>query len=175
MERLSTVRAGNRNSLALCCALFSLTIVAALFVCGRTQNLFINLSPSIPVGLYLRQGSTSLRIGDTVVLRVSEEVRDLANRIGLLEHTKLLFKRVLAGPGEKFCFEGSVLEVGEREFGLRRETSKGLALPQLKGCSVLSPSEYLVIGDTEDSFDSRYFGAVREEDVVARVRPVVTF
>ena len=155
----------------------------SLLVIGllRTANVifagifFINLSPSIPVGLYMRQGGKALEVGDTVVLKVSEKVRVVAIKIGLLQHTKLLFKRIQAGPGERFCFEGGVLRVRKGEFGLKRETSTGMVLPQLKGCSVLSPSEYLVVGDTADSFDSRYFGAVREEDVVARVRPVVTF
>jgi len=43
-------------------------------------------------------------------------------------------------------------------------------MPQKSGCHVLKAGEYLIISpDVQTGFDSRYFGAIREEQIVGVV------
>jgi type IV secretory pathway protease TraF len=48
----------------------------------------------------------------------------------------------------------------------------GRVLPTWRGCRVLHDGEFFVIGDTPDSFDSRYFGVVRADQIEGVWRPL---
>jgi conjugative transfer signal peptidase TraF len=49
------------------------------------------------------------------------------------------------------------------------------ALPQLAFDHRLSKDQLVVMGDTPDSFDSRYFGPIRRDQVLTVVRPLITW
>ena len=45
-------------------------------------------------------------------------------------------------------------------------------LPSWSGCRVLEENELFLVGDTPDSFDSRYFGIVTVDEIEGVWRPL---
>jgi type IV secretory pathway protease TraF len=54
----------------------------------------------------------------------------------------------------------------------RRHDSVGRALPTWSGCRTLSETEVFLLGDSEDSFDGRYWGVVRVDQIEGVWRPL---
>ncbi len=83
-----------------------------------------------------------------------------------LDKSKYYIKRIIGLPGEEVEIkEGKVLidgEVLEEEY-IEGETGKDISM-------VLGDDEYFVLGDNRAaSSDSRYWGALKEEDIVGEV------
>ncbi len=74
-------------------------------------------------------------------------------------------KRVAAREGVRVCAEGQSVSVGPETLTRATHDSAGRALPTWEGCRVLHAGEVFLLGETRDSFDSRYFGIVREDAI----------
>jgi conjugal transfer pilin signal peptidase TrbI len=122
-----------------------------------TRYLKVNLSPSVPTGLY-RLGSVpqTLDRGMLVVLPVPEHVRRIHGSIPLL-------KPVAGLPGDLVCVQGNQLWVYDTYYGPVYREWHGEALPQplpLDGCRVVPPATVFLASPVDGSLDSRYFGVV---------------
>ena len=82
----------------------------------------------------------------------------------------LLLKRVAAVGGDAVCEADGLLRTPDRTVRVRERDRVGLGLPRWTGCRRLGPGELFVLGDTETSFDSRYFGPVRVEQLTGVYR-----
>ena len=119
--------------------------------------LLINESHSLPRGLYRRTSGTAFSPGAVVALIPPASARPRLLAMGYPPGQRLL-KRIAAAPGAQVC---------ARETGLVAVDGLSLDVPPLQdasgvwtGCRRLGPDQWLVLGETARSFDSRSFGPV---------------
>lgn len=140
----------------LCCAWTAVQPpVPAYFV--------INESQSLPRGLY-RRASAPIRRGDIVAVTPPPAAKAYLQDLGATSDVRLL-KRVAAIDGDQVCTGVRRLEFGAVILAVADLDQQGRLLPAWRDCRRLGPDELLVVGDSLESFDSRYFGPVRWSDV----------
>ncbi|WP_293383295.1 S26 family signal peptidase [Phenylobacterium sp. SCN 70-31] len=116
----------------------------------------INETDSLPRGVYLRTAG-ALRIGVVVAAAPPMSARSYLDELGASADARLL-KRIAAGPGEEVCRDGARVSWPRGAVVARVADRRGRALPTWSGCRRLTGDEFLLLGDTATSFDSRYFG-----------------
>jgi conjugative transfer signal peptidase TraF len=134
--------------------------------------LAINLTCSVPVGLYVRSTAPP-RTGDFVLVRLPMHLRQFAARRRYLPANRLLLKIVAASPGAVVCRFGSrVWTDGHSRAWALRTDGLGHPLPGWRGCWRLRARELFVLGSHSASFDSRYFGPLDRQSVLWTMRPI---
>src|SRR5690606_21300932 len=124
-----------------------------------------NVTSSLPVGLY-RLSLGAPVIGDIVAVRPPAAARAYLQTLGYPPDA-LLLKRLAAVGGARVCaFDRERMSVDGRLIRRRTRDRLGRSLPAWRGCRVLGPSEALLLGEGEASFDSRYFGPAPMEAIV---------
>lgn len=140
--------------------LSGIAAIAAVTMPRLPDLLLYNHSPSIPVGFYVRIPSPGpIANGAIVTVRA----RDVAPRMAADRHFDALsdrfIKHVGARAGDRVCVRDQALFVNGRAPLVRRPLGAGY--PVWNGCRYLETDEILLLGDTADSFDGRYWGPVR--------------
>ena len=133
--------------------------------------LLYNPSESAPLGWYRVEPLKVISRGDLVVSNMPEAASRLAIQRSYLAPDIPVIKTVRALEGDTVCEVEGVLHInGRPTVRLLSEDSKARALPSpWKDCEQLQPGEVLLLSDrTPDSFDGRYFGPVRESDIIGR-------
>ena len=133
-----------------------------------TRWVRLNLSPSVPVGVYrLARLAPPLARGTLVLLPVPGAVRPWASLP--------LLKPVAGIAGDVACVLGGRLTVNDEDYGPVLTAAHGMALPQWWGCTVVRAGEVVVASQAPRSNDSRYFGPVPIRDIKAVAVPVWTW
>ncbi len=163
-----------RHLLILMCA-------AALLCLGASWihppiRIFYNASPSIACGWYLVVPPYRLRVGMLVVAHIPSWAARLAAERDYLPISVPVIKRIAAGDGESVCERSGRLTIDGRVVARALSAdSAGRRLPAWQGCETLDRGEFLLLGDTWDSYDSRYFGPIQARAVVGRAIPLWTW
>lgn len=133
-----------------------------------------NASASAPIGLYAVSPGATLQRGDMVVAWLPAETRQLAASRRYLPSNVPLVKRVVATAGDTICAVNRVVTANGRPIAVRRDAdAAGRALPAWRGCFRLAPGMvFLLMTETPDSFDGRYFGPTLGQDVIGRATPL---
>ncbi len=153
------------KSLRLC--LLGAGLVALLLCIAWAAGLRVNVTASLPRGLYLLCPGTPGR-GDFAAFCLSGELAALAGERGYVlagscaSGLRPLLKRVAALPGD-------VVDVAA--LPLRATDSQGRPLPSALHSGVVPPGMALLLADHPGSFDGRYFGLVPLASL-QRVRPL---
>ena len=122
--------------------------------------LIYNPSDSVPAGFYVRSHRPIER-GALVTVRAASVAPAYATVRHFTDPGDRFIKRVAAVAGDEVCAEGSRLSLNGVVVARRLERdSAGRALPTWAGCRILGADELLLLGDTPDSFDGRYWGPV---------------
>lgn len=131
---------------------------AALVMAGVSQRdlVLFNHSPSMPVGFYVRQDTSPSR-GAIVTVRARDVAPAMARERGFDEPGDRFIKRVAAISGDEVCANGRHIIINGTTAAERHSTTS-LTLGW-NGCRILSDGEVLLLGETADSFDGRYWGA----------------
>jgi len=146
--------------------------IAAEYKFPPRPVMLYNPSASQPIGWYRVDKSAVPKVGRRVAAYAPNWARQMANERDYLPKGYPLIKLVLAGKGDKVCFDigyvsvpnGIVIPVLEQD-RLGRE----MPAPEV-GCRVLGEEEYFIASpDVQDGFDSRYFGAVGAENIIGVV------
>lgn len=170
IRRTRVVRREQRSrSAAAAVAAFTVTaLVATMF--WQPRPLFVwNVSASAPIGLYLVGSPDHVRAGETVIAWTPEPARSLAAERRYLPSNVPLVKRVEAMAGDQVCAIGEAIWVNGRHVAARRAADgAGRTMPAWAGCRELGAGEYFLLMENPDSFDGRYFGVTRREDLVGR-------
>lgn len=88
-------------------------------------------------------------------------------------HVMIKFLRGVPGDELEVTAEGSVLINGiEKGKGLYHAKTLNRPETDFIGRGVVKPGQYWVMGLTETSFDSRYFGAIERDQVIGRAYPL---
>lgn len=129
-----------------------------------------NASASAPIGLYFVSPGAPVRIGDMVVARTPVAVRNLAARRRYLPANVPLVKRIAATRSDIVCAFGQGIFVNGHWVAERRDRDgQGRPMPWWSGCRTLANDELLLlIADSPDSFDGRYFGVTHIGDVIGK-------
>lgn len=131
-------------------------------------------SASLPAGLYMRsfepvQRGAIVAFPTPIVARHYQESDDAEVPSG-----SLFIKPVAAGPGDRVCvdpMEG--LEInGIWMAPVAKSDSRGRLLPIWHSCRRLRDREFFMFSNTvSSSFDSRYYGIVQAQHILATYRP----
>ncbi|MGE3537377.1 MAG: S26 family signal peptidase [Candidatus Tectimicrobiota bacterium] len=138
--------------------------------------LVLNLTPSLPRGIYYLTSLTTLSPGLLVAFPPPVAVASLAIQRGYLApHTPLL-KPLAALPGATVC----VHDDGVRIQGLwvapvAAADTRNRPLPRWRGCVLLGPAEVFPLSFAPHSFDGRYFGPVDLESLLGQAQPLWTW
>ena len=152
--------------------------VAALCTASLVQivrpsmpRLLYNPSPSAPIGWYRLRPDTYAHRGDLVAASAPKSGAALALKRDYLPPNIPLIKTVWAVSGEQVCHvDGQVLVKGQPALIVLKHDVLGRALPTRSGCYELSKDEVFLISNyVQTSFDSRYFGPVKRENLLGRV------
>lgn len=152
----------SRRTLVLCGCLLTAVV--------STRWVRLNVSPSVPYGLYLlRPVPAPLARGMLVVLPVPASVRPW--------HSRLLpvLKPVAGIPGDVICAVDDILYVNDADFGPILREAHGQPLPHFTGCLVVQDDEVFLASAVPQSLDSRYDGPVTVEALTAHALPLWTW
>ena len=139
-------------------------------------RIFYNASPSIACGWYLVVPPHRLRVGMLVVAHIPLWAARLAAKRDYLPITVPVIKRIAAADGESVCERSGRLAIdGHVVARALTADSAGRPLSAWRGCRTLDRSEFLLLGNTWDSYDSRYFGPIQARAIVGRAIPLWTW
>ncbi|MGF1622346.1 MAG: S26 family signal peptidase [Rhodomicrobiaceae bacterium] len=149
-----------------------LAVAAILIKPAMTPLYLLNLSSSVPVGLYRLEGGNPHR-GSLAVIRLSEPWRDLAASRGYLPPDASLIKPVAALAGDHVCRSGAEITINGRLAAFAQQADKnGRVLPEWAGCKTLVEGELFLLSNAEGSFDGRYFGVTPQSRLIGNAVPV---
>ena len=163
-----------RRRLAIGALGIAAVLPLAATLAGRPPVLLLwNVSASAPIGLYAVQPWRRPRRGQLAIAWPPRPVRRLAAERRYLPLNVPLVKRVAAAAGDLVCAAGSKILVNGRTAAIRRPADGlGRVLPWWSACVRLGADDYLLLMDRPGSFDGRYFGPTRGEDLLGRAIPL---
>lgn len=158
------------------------SLCIALYQAYVPYSLAYNVTPSIPVGLYLAKEATvsDVKVGDLVCIQ--HALPDWAASRRYLPPGIKLCKYLAAKSGDIVDREGDALRVhapsGESGYSVEMAhvDSKGRELPQdaLRNGPVPEGFVLVLAPDNARSLDSRYLGYIPEEEIVQQIWPLAT-
>lgn len=138
---------------------------------AMSARLVWNFTPSIPTGLYSIE-DREWRRDERVALRPSGRLLEQLQTTGVLKEGRLLMKRVAADEGDEVCRQGQRVTINGVAAALARPDKH---LPSWSGCVVLRIGDVFLLGETDSSFDGRYFGVTSASDIVGPLRVLLVF
>lgn len=147
-----------------------ITTGLGLLLIGGT--IAINISESLPVGIYMQTTPKQIKSGD-IILFYSETINQTAAKRGYIKPGSQLGKRVLAvggdnlQTGEKTIING---EVVSSKIQQKDSQKRPMEIFQFEG--IVPSGKIFVLGDTPGSYDSRYYGFVNESDINKKLKPL---
>jgi len=132
--------------------------VIAVTVFRPADALLYNHSPSIAVGFYVRTDAPPV-LGSIVTVRAADVAPYEARARGFDEEGDRFIKHVAAVAGQRVCSDGESLTVDGAVVVRLRDARAGAPRVWV-GCRVLRGDEILLLGDSADSFDGRYWGPI---------------
>lgn len=163
--------------------LLALTVVALLLLGVHLAGLRFNLTASLPVGLYREVGRPA-ELGDLVALCPAPRWVRFARGRGYLPPGRCdgggmpLLKRIVAVEGQVVALDSAGVLVDGRWIQAPAPTAdhQGRPLvPRPPGRYSLSPDQLWLATSNPRSFDSRYFGPIHRDAVLATVVPLWTW
>ena len=162
-------------------------LAALALVCVRAAGVWINTSPSIPLGFYV-DASGQARIGEYVRFCPPPLPEfSMALRRGYLEQGSCasgvapLMKRVLAAKGDVVDIDLAGVRVNGKQLTnsvpLPVDADGNTLGPHAGGMHrVLADGEILLMSDADPKgFDARYFGPIQKRWVTSVIRPLFTW
>ena len=155
--------------------LLSLFIATSLLLANR--QLVINTSPSVAPGIYLSVDETPA-VGRIVDFRIPARAWPyIEERTGRTGRNWYILKPIAAGPGDRVNTMGPWLYINGRKIApIYMHDEKGRLLPHWRANCVLGPHEYFVYSSRIwNSFDSRYYGPISQNQITAVRAPLLAW
>lgn len=137
------------------------------------QKIFFNNSPSVPVGFYWKQNQDIFFKGNIVFFKVPDKTRRFLTEQNLIkEENKYILKKIGATEGDHILIKDKKLYINsELIYEVIEHTFNGVPLNPIESLDyTLKKGEYFLIGDLKESYDSRYFGIVKEEELEGKAK-----
>ena len=156
--------------------LVGLCVASYLMFQAINASVYLNLTESLPIGVYVRVPNFKLSRGDYVVYEPSEEIKKLIRENGWGDGKAKFLKQVSGISGDEYEVDEKhriFLINGKFAGQVFRTDSAGHKLPQLEGKFKVGEDEILPCGTNLRSFDGRYTGAIKVSEVEAKVVPII--
>ncbi|MDO4689815.1 MAG: S26 family signal peptidase [Fusobacterium sp.] len=150
-----------------------------------SSNYTINVTESLPLGIYKLTDIEHIEIGDTVQFYLNEkELEILYSRGYLPRFAKTLLKEVAADYSNRDEIEikedkfHKYLYVSGKNYGLIfNKDSKGRAIKEicLEELKPKNKNEYLLLSSHYKSYDSRYFGLISKDKILKKAEIKIKF
>jgi conjugative transfer signal peptidase TraF len=150
-------------------SLLLLGIAAAASELLANRQVVINTSPSVMPGLYVRSDEVPA-VGRIVDFRIPRLARAyVRQRSGDDGAGWYILKPIVAGPGDRVDTTGKWLKINGRPIApIEEADGAGRLLPHWRKSRVLSQDEFFVFSNRiPNSFDSRYYGPIRRNQIAA--------
>lgn len=137
------------------------------------KSFVINISSSIPIGIYKVDKSTDFERGDIVTFS-TKNYSDILNYSGSIKN--ITFSKYIAGiSGDYIRIENNKIYINDKEKGnIFKVDGLNNKLPQLKEKKyIVKVNEVFVLGTNDKSFDSRYYGCIKKSDVIYKLVPFI--
>lgn len=165
---------------------FLVALLLALVTTNYLCPVRLNLSTSMPQGLYLEKSGSEARPGDIVEACLSSSWSCFGRRRGYLGaggpcacNARPVVKEVVAAAGDLVSVADQAFQVGSKNFRAPRydRDRAGRPLPRLPaGRYEVPPGQVWLYGSTNlRSWDSRYFGPIPSRQVISTVQPIWTW
>jgi type IV secretory pathway protease TraF len=164
-----------RARLALVCAAMMGFGLVSTAVNRAGRYVLWNDTPSEPEGLYVRVFRAPA-VGQMATFMAPPAAAGyVAQHLRYLHDTPIL-KQLAAGPGSFVCTtSGRLMIDGGKDAPIFAQDRRGARLPHWSGCRRLGGGEWFAYsGRAPNSFDSRYYGPLRTDQLIAIYRPVWT-
>jgi signal peptidase I len=127
------------------------------------QVVFLNRTASMPTGIYLKNNRSELDVGSIIVFK---SVNKKGN----------LIKYIAGREGDEVCLDfENTLWVNGLPLTQKNIEKYPEETPSQSVCQSLKRDELLALGEHPDSYDSRYFGPIHRQQVIARVELFIYF
>ena len=138
--------------------------------------IYKNVTQSEPLGYYFVWTGWTYNVNDLVLVCLNDMVyENVLHRLGLpyiknecQHNTPFLLKRIVAISGDEVLITNDGVYINNRYYN----NSKQLLqyhninlLPQFKRRFILKKNEFFLLGDTPTSYDSRYFGVIKQSQI----------
>lgn len=167
---------------------FILLFLSSIFyfslILFQKNGFIVNISKSLPLGIYKTYPITEvIKEGDIVVFIPNEKNKNFMIERGYLGKdnlVKTLMKKVVGVEGDIFTVKktplGLVLYKNEETIlgGVATRDSKYRELNHISYLK-LEKDEYFLVGESFNSYDSRYFGSVKKEEILYKASAIFTF
>lgn len=133
---------------------------------------YLNVTSSLPTGLYMKIPSKECRHNDYIIYEPSKEVKAMIIENGWGDGERDFLKKVGATEGEKYSIDSDTLkfEIEGKYIGQVYETDNvGNVLPKPRGEFEVPKGYVLPIAASARSFDGRYSGVIPKSQIKARV------
>jgi len=153
----------------------SLATIFILFINFAPKIIYINITKSLPLGIYMAIPGMNIRRGDIVVYEPPTRVYTFMKERNYGKGNEQFLKRVGAMAGDSYGVMDGVLLINGQEKGLIKEyDSSGNPMPVMTGLHIVPEGQFLPLGDQVNSLDGRYTGPVPVGKIITRVVPVLT-
>lgn len=157
-------------------AIFLVICVAVNMVFEMMPKIiYVNVTSSLPQGIYVRVPREEIKKGDYIVYEPSEEVKEMIIKNGWGDGKHDFLKKVGAVSGEKYTIDSETLafKIGGKYVGqVYEKDNAGNELPKMRGKFEVPKGYVLPVAASARSFDGRYSGAIPESEIKAKVIPV---
>lgn len=140
------------------------------------ENFRINVSESIPTGIYRVYPIDTIKKGDCIVFETDKNTREFMLKRGYIQKSSKAFIKKVAG------MEGDIIEIdeylkinGKTIKKIHTKDSMGNPLPLKTGKYTLKKDEFFMFGDHERSFDSSYMGIIKREQMLKKAKLIQEF
>lgn len=145
------------STIGVCLAGVALLFAASL---NARDVLLLNESASMPRGFYMRDSGAVDRGAIVTVSAVNAAPAESLRRHFTARGHRFI-KRVAAIGGDRVCGLSDRLLINDRVVAIRKEHgADGRALARWNGCVTLDADHVLLLGNTGNSFDGRYWGPI---------------
>lgn len=141
------------------------------------NNYCINISPSIPKGIYKLKKVEDLKKGNVVYIEIPDNAKDIIwGREYLPKHINYLVKYIQGVPKDLIEVKNNKLFINNEFKGnIQNFDKQGKKLKsELPKKYTLKENEYLLLGSDDNSYDSRYFGVVKKEQILKEAFKIKT-
>lgn len=160
----------------------SFLIIIALFIkfFSLISGFSINMSSSIPRGLYLLYPKYNIKKGDIINFKIPELIKKISlERNYLSKDIKTLTKYVVATKNDVIERKNNKLFINNLFIGqiyLTDQKNRPLISVLKEGEKItLQGNDYFVLGIVENSLDSRYYGIIKEKDIEKKAILILKF
>lgn len=173
-------------SLTYLLKLFLLLCLSFVLLSGLCHllDLHINVTSSLPYGLYKKVDKTDICKGDIILFCLEGEQAEFAKKRNYLTFGSCpndmapIGKKVIATKDDHITLNNEGIKVNgtllEKTAPLAFD-GEGRDLPLKVIDRSLNDNEYFTASQKEDSFDSRYFGVISKSQISGLLIPVFTF